>query len=247
MHDRFERCECHHIHRDRSRAKNRSCHVSSHSKKHRPTNSIHYSIQHAAQNAASQKLARATAQEPRRPSLTRIFKGTTHRINVGANPRQNTPIPSFLYEWTIVDHVERYGFTSLILPSSSPLAPFRWRPALRRRGVPSNRRDVCVVPFAAIRPAEPEGASIRGPGPNVGACVDIGTYTGWLPCTRVFTTSKGKVTTQPAIHEEGAGGKGQKIKQSLSQHVEGINKPRNLPTPATPPANRSAGHERLVT
>jgi hypothetical protein len=138
---------------------------------------------------------------------TRINE-TTHRINVGANPRQNTPIPSFLYEWTIVDHVERYEFTSRILPSSSPLVPFRWRPALRRRGVPSNRRDVCAVPFPEIPLAELEGASIRGPGPNVGACVDIGTYTGWLPCTRVFTTSKGKVTTQPAIHEEAEGSKG---------------------------------------
>jgi len=56
----------------------------------------------------------------------------------------------------------------------------------------------------------------------------------WLPCTRVLTTSNGNVAIHPALREHRI------IADSVTSREV------NLPTPATPPANNSAGHESVV-
>lgn len=68
-----------------------------------------------------------------------------------------------------------------------------------------------------------------------------GTWIGmaWLPCTRVLTTSSGKVASHPTVRRE-------RERQIIASYKVGYLEEENLLTPATPPATNSAGHESVV-
>ncbi len=148
VHDRLERGERHHVHRDR------------------PT--LH------CQHSTTQRSSEAGSPNQRR-----------------REPRARTRShPSLRKECTIVLHVVRYGLTSCI-SGAVPALPARCSlrvPALGRSGAASPRRQGCRR-RARVR----AGASIWLLGGG-----GAGTRMASLPCTRVFTTSSGKVATQPA-------------------------------------------------